>query len=178
MQTTGYLVSATAEFTAGMQDRKYDFHGRKSCFTVDADRNTASVINDRDRIAGIDMYFNAFAVSGKCFIYGIIHNFINKMVKTTQRSGSDIHTGTLSYGFETFQDLDLVGTVFSLDMLAFNLLQVLQDLSAFLIDLLLRIHFFTHFFLFPLPFKNCSFCVTIHSRIAHLLRDYDSKHFA
>ena len=26
MQTTGYLVSPTAELTAGMQNRKYDFY--------------------------------------------------------------------------------------------------------------------------------------------------------
>ena len=35
VQTTGYFVSATAEFSAGMKYGKYDFYCRFSCFMID-----------------------------------------------------------------------------------------------------------------------------------------------
>ena len=42
VQTTGYLVSPTAKLTAGMQNRKYDFYCRDTCFVIDAYRNSSS----------------------------------------------------------------------------------------------------------------------------------------
>ncbi len=44
VQTTGYLVSAAAELTARMQDRKYDFNRRNTCLFLDVNRNATSVI--------------------------------------------------------------------------------------------------------------------------------------
>ena len=46
MKTTGYLVSSTTEFTARMQNGKYNFNRRNTCFMIDTNRNTTSVIND------------------------------------------------------------------------------------------------------------------------------------
>ena len=48
MQAAGYLVSPTAELTAGMKDRKDHFDCRKSRFFLDIDRNSPSVIDNGD----------------------------------------------------------------------------------------------------------------------------------
>ena len=48
MQAAGYLVSPTAELTAGMKDRKDHFDCRKSRFFLDIDRNPSSVIDNGD----------------------------------------------------------------------------------------------------------------------------------
>ena len=48
MQAAGYLVSPTAELTAGMKDRKDHFDRRKSRFFLDIDRNSPSVIDNGD----------------------------------------------------------------------------------------------------------------------------------
>ena len=50
VKAAGYLVSAAAELSAGMQDRKYDLDRRKAGFMVDAYGNTTAVIDDRDGI--------------------------------------------------------------------------------------------------------------------------------
>src|SRR5699024_7829855 len=42
VETAGHFVSASSEFSAGMKYRKYDFHGRKPGFMVDAGWNASS----------------------------------------------------------------------------------------------------------------------------------------
>ena len=48
VKSTGYLVSSTAEFTAGMKHGKYNLYRRESCFVIDPHRNTTSVIYNRN----------------------------------------------------------------------------------------------------------------------------------
>ena len=59
MKSAGHLVSATAEFSAGMKDRKDDLDSRKAGFMVDAYGDTAAVIDDRDAVSLVDddLYF-------------------------------------------------------------------------------------------------------------------------
>ena len=65
MQTTGNFVSATAEFSAGMQDRKHDFYRRNTCFVVDSDRNASSIINDCYGIIFVYRYLDGITVPRK-----------------------------------------------------------------------------------------------------------------
>ena len=82
MQTTGYFISSAAEFTAGMKDCKYNFHCRKSCFMINSNRNTTSIIYDSDCIIRINLYLNCITISCKCFIHRIIYNLIYEMMKS------------------------------------------------------------------------------------------------
>ena len=83
MKTAGYLVSAAAELSAGMQYRKYHFHRRQTCFMIDAYGNTAAVIGNGNGIAGIDMYFYGIAKTRQRFIHGIIHDLVDQMMKSS-----------------------------------------------------------------------------------------------
>ena len=83
VKTAGYLISSAAEFSAGMQYRKYNFYSRKTSLRVDANRNTASIICYRHGIISVDDYFYIVTEARKSLIDCIIYNFINKMMKTS-----------------------------------------------------------------------------------------------
>ena len=112
VQTTGYLVSPTAKFTAGMQNRKYDFYCGNTCFVIDTYRNSSSVIDNSDRIIFVDRYINGIAESCQCFIYRIINDLIHQVMQSSAGCGTNIHSRTLSYSFQTFQYLNLIRAVF------------------------------------------------------------------
>ena len=112
VKTTGYLVPSASKFTAGMKNGKYYFYSRNPCFMIDSYRNTTSVIYNCDRVVRINNYLNLCTKSCQCFINRIIYNLINQMMKTSAGCTSDIHTWSLSYGFQTFQNLDLIRSVF------------------------------------------------------------------
>ena len=48
VQSAGYLIAPAAELSSGMKDREYYFNSRKTRFMVDSDRDTPSVVNDRN----------------------------------------------------------------------------------------------------------------------------------
>ena len=64
MQSAGYLVSTTAELTAGMKNRKHDLNRRNSGLLLNADRNSAAIINDGNGIISIDGNLNLVAETG------------------------------------------------------------------------------------------------------------------
>ena len=61
----------------------YDFHGRKSRFMVDADRDPAPVVTYGNRIILIDIYLYLVAISGKRLVNGVVHDLIDQMMKTS-----------------------------------------------------------------------------------------------
>ena len=112
MQTAGYLVSPTTEFAAGMKDRKDNLYRRNTGFFLNADRNAATIIQYRDGIVFMDRDVNSVTVTGQSFIYRIIYNLINQVMKSPGRSAANIHTRSLPDRFQPFQDLNLVCSVF------------------------------------------------------------------
>ena len=103
---------STAKFTAGMQNRKYDFYCGNTCLVIDTYRNSSSVIDNSDRIIFVDRYINGIAESCQCFIYRIINDLIHQMMQSSAGCGTNIHSRTLSYSFQTFQYLNLIRAVF------------------------------------------------------------------
>ena len=112
MQSAGYLVSPTAELTAGMKDRKDDFDCRKSRFFLDIDRNSPSVIDNGDGIVGIDLYIDGIAVSRKGLIHRVVYDLIYQMVKSPRRRTSNVHSRSFSYSLKSLQNLDLICIIF------------------------------------------------------------------
>ena len=113
VQSSGYLVPSTAEFTTGMQDCKYNLNCRKSCLMVDSYRNSTPIVCDRYRIVFVNVYLNFITISGQSLIHRIIYNLINQMMKSSDGSAANVHTRSFSYGFQSFQNLNLVRSVFS-----------------------------------------------------------------
>ena len=111
MKAAGYLISAVAEFTAGMEDGKYNFHGRKSCLFLDIHRNTAAVIHHCDGIVLVDGHIDGITISRQCFIYRIIYNLIHQMMETSGRCAAYIHARPLPNRLKSFQNLNLICSV-------------------------------------------------------------------
>ena len=111
VQAARYFIASAAEFSAGMQNGEYDFHRVHARLVIDTCRNTAPVIRNRNGFIFIDGHFDVRAETGQRFIDGVIHNFIDQMVESSGRSRADIHTGTLSDCFQTFQNLNIIGCI-------------------------------------------------------------------
>ena len=112
VQTAGNLISAAAEFTAGMKDGKYHLQSRHTFLLIDIYRDTTAVIHYGNGVIGMNFYCDFVAEASQCFVNGVIYDFINQMMQTLGTGGADIHTGTLSYSLQTFQDLDLTCIIF------------------------------------------------------------------
>ena len=111
MEAAGDLITAAAELTAGVEHRIDNLQSRFAGLGLDVNGDTAAVIGDGDGIAFIDDDVDLGAVSGQGFVDGVIHDLIDQMMQTGGRCGTDIHTGTLPNGLETFQHLNLAGVI-------------------------------------------------------------------
>ena len=112
VKTARYLISVTAEFTAGMKDGKYDFNGRFTrCMHIN--RDTAAVIAYDNTVFFRNNDFYIVAIACQSFVDTVVDDFIYQMVKTAERCRPDIHTGAFAYGFQTFKYLYLIRTVLS-----------------------------------------------------------------
>ena len=119
VQTARDLISAAAEFSARVQNCKYNLNRRYAFLGVNTDRNTTAVIGYRYGIVGIYVDLDFGTVAGKRLIYGVVHNFINKMVQTCRRSRPDIHSGTFSNCFKSFKNLNLTRVIFCFNLFHF-----------------------------------------------------------
>ena len=112
VETAGYLISPAAEFSSGVEYRKYHFHGGNPRLVIDSNRNSPAIIDYGYRIIGVDGHINMVAKSSQRFVHRIVHDFIHQMMKTAGRSAADIHSRPFSHRFQSLQDLDLICSVF------------------------------------------------------------------
>ncbi len=84
MQPTGNLISAAAEFAAGMKNRKDDGDGGKTCFFIYSHRYTPAVITHGNNITGQNFNINFCAESCQRLINRIVNNLIDKVVQTSR----------------------------------------------------------------------------------------------
>ena len=96
-----------------MKNGKYHFHRVLSCFLVDAYRNSAAVVLDRNGIIGVDGYFDMGTETGQSLVHRIVHDLVDQVVETSGGCGAYIHAGTFSDSLQSFQYLDVVGRIVS-----------------------------------------------------------------
>ena len=106
MKAAGYLVAPAAELAAGVQHGIHHFQSRLASLGLNVHRDAAAVIHHGDGVALVDGDGDLRAVACQRFVDGVVHDLIHQMVEAGGRSGADIHTGTLSDGFQTFQNLN------------------------------------------------------------------------
>jgi hypothetical protein len=46
------------------------------------------------------------AVTSQCFVDGIVHDFVHQVVKSSGTRRSDVHGGSFTYGFKSFEDFN------------------------------------------------------------------------
>ena len=111
VQTAGDLVSAAAEFTACMQNGKDNCYSRNAQLWLNANWNASSIILNTDNISRQKVDQNLGTVSCKNLIDRVVHDLIDQMMKTLWAGGTDIHTRTLAYCVQTFQNLNITCVV-------------------------------------------------------------------
>jgi hypothetical protein len=54
---------------------------------------------------------NGIAVTSKSFVYRVVDNLVNQVVKTTGPGRTDVHSGAFTNSFEAFENLNISGFV-------------------------------------------------------------------
>jgi hypothetical protein len=110
VQATGDLVAVVVEFAARVQDRQHDL-GRRLPARVPIDRDAATVVDDGDRPVDVDGDVDLIAEAREGLVNGVVDDLVHEVMKPGRAGRPDVHRGALPDGFETFEDLDLVGGV-------------------------------------------------------------------
>ena len=149
VQTAGHLVGTFVELSSGMEYGHYDFQGGLLFFLVKVHGDSSTVVLYCDGVVFVDCYFYMCAISGECFIDGVVHDFINQVVQAFFADIADVHGGTLTYGFQAFEYLDVAGRV---------------------VAAAVRCQFFTHFSI------NSSSCYKV-LKVTKKLRDFNDLNY-
>lgn len=80
VQAAGELVVFVGELTARMQTTEDQLNGRDALFRVDIHRHAAPVVNNFQRLIGMQDDVNAFGMARQRFVHTVINNFLAQMV--------------------------------------------------------------------------------------------------
>src|SRR4051794_14327470 len=112
VQAARHLVAATvSELAAGVQDGEHDLDGRPALLLHDRHGDTAAVVDDRDRVVGMDRDLDRARVAGERLVDGVVHNLVHEVVQAAHPGGPDVHAGALADRFETLEDGDVLSVV-------------------------------------------------------------------
>jgi hypothetical protein len=106
VETSGYLVGALSELTAGVEGRHNEFEGRNLIFGMDIDGDTSTVILDGAGAIEMEGDGNIFTITGEGFIDGIVDDFENAVVKAPLEGIADVHIGAFADAFEALEFLN------------------------------------------------------------------------
>ena len=112
VQTAGILVSALAEFAAGVQVRQHQFDRRDLPLGMHVHRDAPPIVANRHRTIHVNRDLNLVAISRKMFVDGIVQHFEDAMVQSAFVRVADIHPGTLADSLQTFELVDLRRIIF------------------------------------------------------------------
>ena len=121
MQAARHLIAGIvpAKFTARVQDRKNDRHGRNAHLRLNVNRDAASVVRNANAVSLLNGHLNVITEAGQRLINGVINDLVDQMMQTARARGADIHTRTFADGLQPLQYLDLAAVIFMLRMLLF-----------------------------------------------------------
>ena len=94
-----------------MEHGEGDFDAGLLLRLVDVHRNTAAVIDDGDRIVGMDRDVDRGRETRQRLVDGVVYDFVDQMVQSARGDGADVHRGTAPHRLEALEDLDRVGLV-------------------------------------------------------------------
>jgi hypothetical protein len=89
----------------------HDDFKRGFAIFVRTNGNATTIIFDGNRLIGIDRNLNMFTMSGQSFVYGVIHDFIHKVMIASLSSIANVHAWSFANGFEPLEDLNLIRSV-------------------------------------------------------------------
>ena len=79
---------------------------------MDAGRDAAAIVLDRDRAVGVELDQDAVAMAGERLVDRIVRNLEHHVVEARAVVGvADVHAGPLAHRVEALEDLDAVGAI-------------------------------------------------------------------
>ncbi len=108
----GIVVGGVLELPAGME-LGHDDLGRRHAFAlVDAGRDAAAIVLDRDRSVGVQLDEDPVAMAGERLVDRIVRDLEHHVMETRAVVGvADVHARPLAHRVEALEDLDALGVV-------------------------------------------------------------------
>ena len=108
----GIVVGCVLELTPRVELGHDDLGRRDAFLAVDACRDAAAVIFDRDRPVGVQLDDDPVAVARQRLVDRIVGNLEHHMVEARAVIGvADVHAGALAHCVEALENLDALGVV-------------------------------------------------------------------
>ena len=111
VQSARHLVGVLVEFATRVQHRHRELDAGNFFGGMDVDRNSAAVIDDGDRIVGVDRHVDHRRMARQRFVDRVVDYFVNQVVETSRGRRADVHAGTFANCLETFENLYLTSVV-------------------------------------------------------------------
>ena len=114
VQAAGHLVAVGVELAAGVQ-LGHDDLGRRALHLIivlDAGRDAAPIVEDRDGVVGMDRDHDLVAIAGERLVHRVVYDLEHHVVQAGAVGRiTDVHAGALANRLQAFQDLDRVRAV-------------------------------------------------------------------
>src|SRR5690606_15649369 len=78
-------------------------------------RDAAAVVHDGAGAVGVDGDHDGLGVAGHGLVDGVVHDFVDEVVKGIEAGAADVHARALPDGVEALQDFDLICAVIAVD---------------------------------------------------------------
>ena len=87
---------------------------------MDVDRDASAVVGDGHRAIVPNHDVNAVAVAGQRLVDRVVDDFVDQVMQSAEADIADVHRRTLPHRLETFQYLDIGGSVSTRHSLGFH----------------------------------------------------------
>src|SRR4029453_3013888 len=108
MKATRNFVRSFIELAASVELRKHDFGGGDFLRFMNVHRNTTAIVDHRNAIIDVNRYINLVAVTYQSFVNGVVHNFIDEVMKSPLTGVTNVHSWTLSDRLQPFQNFYVI----------------------------------------------------------------------
>ena len=139
VQTARHLVAFAAELAARVQDGQDDLDRRLAAL-VHVDGDASPIVDDGDAVVLFDRHVNMVAIAGQSLIDRVVDHLVDEMMQAALRRAADIHARALSYSFQAFQNLNLIGAVVAVNRRDVGAVHILVNLDIFQIKVIVA-HF-------------------------------------
>ena len=112
VEAAGDLVALAAELAAGVELRQHDRRAPgRPVPSIDVDRDAAAVVDDGDRVVGMDRDLDRVVEAGHRLVDGVVDDLVDEVVQAARAGRADVHAGPQADRLEALEDGDVLGGV-------------------------------------------------------------------
>ncbi len=105
------VAAALAELAAGVQHGEHDLDRRQALLLHHRHGDAAPVVDDRDRVVGVDRDGDLGAEAGERLVDGVVDDLVDEVVQAHDPGRADVHARALADRLEALEDGDVLGVV-------------------------------------------------------------------